>query len=473
MSLSQTKIRDNPEDRENTPTDSLENEDPRSAQRRMRRRVIQLTSPALAEMVLVSFVGVVDMIMVGRLGSESIAAVGVVNQVMMLAFALFQALNVGTTALVARFIGAQDKKSANKTAYQSLIMTTLIGFGVSAVAYMIAPWVLEAMGAEPQVITLGIPYMHVVAVGLIFNALAMGLSSALRGAGDTKTPMAINMTANVINVVGNYVLIYGKLGFPAMGIVGAGLATSFSRLVACVAILVKMSSRESAIHISLRQIPRINWPLLRRILNVGMPASIEQLILRTGQLTYVRVVASLGTTVFAAHQISMNILSLSFMPGMAFAVAATTLVGQELGAGRETGAERSAREARKLGMMVSGFMAIVFFFFGSWIARLYTSDPAVVQNTANALKIIAMVQPAQSTQFILAGGLRGAGDTKFPLYSALVGIWGVRVLAGYVFAIALGFGLIGAWIGMALDQLTRSLLIYLRFRGGKWKTVKV
>ena len=441
--------------------------------RRVRREVVDLSAPALVEMILVSFVGVVDMIMVGRIGPAAIAAVGLSNQPVLIALAVFQALNVGTTALVARLFGAGDFREASETAQQSLLTSVLAGSIVSMISYRVTPWVTAAMGAEPDSLPLGISYLRIVSIGIVFDAISMCSASVLRGVGDTRTPMKINVIANLVNCTGNYVLIYGKFGVPAYGVAGAAVATVASKVVSSTLMLRVMLRKDSAIRLGPVRSFRLRVDLLRTVINIGIPAAVEQLVLRFGQLVYVGIVAGLGTKVLAAHQIGMNILSLSFMPGQAFSIAATTLVGQALGAGKPSAAEKCALETRRLGMMVSGAMAVIFFFFGEWIARLYTNDLEVAHQTAMVLKIIGLVQPAQSTQFILAGGLRGAGDTKWPLYSTFIGIWGVRVVLGYLFAQVLHLGLFGAWLGMALDQLTRSAVIFGRFKRGQWKTVTV
>ena len=299
---------------------------------------------------------------------------------------------------------------------------------------------MTAMGAQPEVRPLGIIYMRIVCLGLGFRTIATVCSSALRGAGDTRTPMAVNLTANLINLVGNYLLIYGNLGFPRWGVAGAAVATSLADTAACGLFLTVLVSGRSSIRIALRGRYRPDWNMLKRVFQVGVPAAIEQLIMRGGQVIYVRIVASIGTAVLAAHQIGMNILNLSFMPGQAFSIAATTLVGQGLGAKDPELAERSALETSRMGMMVSTTIAGFMFVFGRSIAGLYTNDPQVIESTAMVLKIIGLVQPAQSTRFILSGGLRGAGDTRWPLYSTFVGIWGVRVVLGYLLAIVLGAG---------------------------------
>ena len=190
-------------------------------------------------------------------------------------------------------------------------------------------------------------------------------------------------------------------------------------------------------------------------------------------IIFTRTISGLGTVTYAAHQVALNITSLSFTTGMGFAMSATSLVGRSLGAKKPDMAEMLANSAHKLAMMVSGAVAVILFFFGRQVALLYSNDLAVITQAAIALKIIALVQPSQSTQFVLAGALRGAGDTKWPLYSTIIGVWGFRVLLSYLFVQVLGYGLVGAWVAMAVDQFARSSIILYRFRSNKWKHVRV
>ncbi|MGI6643387.1 MAG: MATE family efflux transporter [Bacillota bacterium] len=447
--------------------------EPLESEKDVKNVVWTLATPALIEMVLVSLVGMADMIQVGRVGPAAITSVGLTNQPMMLLQSVYQALNVGTTALVARFIGMGKYKEASDTLRQTLVVTVVMGLMTSMFAGVCAPYILRFMGAEIEVIREGTGYFRVVGFGFIFNAVAMALSSALRGAGDTRTPMTVNLWANAVNIVFNWILIWGKFGFPRLGVLGAGIATTFSRLVAAiwfVAIALKGGKR---IRLDLKDKYRVDMSILRRVCNVGFPAAIEQLVLRSGQVLFVKVVSSLGTVTFAAHQVGMNILSLSFMPGQAFSTAATTLVGQYLGAKHPDSAERCAATTRRLGLVVSCCMGLVFLLGGKYIAALYTNDPAVALASASVLRVIAFAQPAQSTQFILAGALRGAGDTKYPLYSTAIGMWVARVTLGWFFVNVAHLGLLGAWLGIAIDQTLRGVLIYLRFRTGRWKAARV
>jgi putative MATE family efflux protein len=438
-----------------------------------RHIVWTLALPTLIEMVLISLVSMADMIQVGRVGPSAITSVGLTNQPIMLLQAIFQALNVGTTALVARFTGMGQPDKASDTLRQTFVVTILLGLIISLFAGVAAPYILQFMGAEQDVITIGTPYFRVVASGFVFNAAAMAIGSALRGAGDTRTPMAVNLLANGINVLFNWILIWGKFGFPRLEVLGAGIATTLSRIVSCILFIVIAVRGEKNIALDVSSRFKFDRQILSRIYKIGFPAAVEQMVLRSGQIMFAKVISSLGTVTFAAHQVGMNILSLSFMPGMAFATAATTLVGQYLGAKRPDDAERCGNTSHQMGLAIGLCMAGIFLFFGKYIAMLYTDNPDVVLVSASILKIYAFAQPFQSTQFILAGGLRGAGDTKYPLYSTLIGMWAGRVFLGWFFVNIVSLGLPGAWLGMALDQAMRGILISLRFKTGKWKTAKV
>lgn len=441
----------------------------------MRSRVATLALPALFELLITTLFGMVDMIMVGHTpnSAAAITAIGLTNQPMFMGLAAFQALTVGATAVVAWSIGANRPEDANKSVFVTITMTAVLGAVVSFIGYLLSEEIYRFMGAEPEVIEIGMGYMQVVMGGIVFQAVSMGIAGVLRGAGDTIAPMTVNMFANVLNIFGNYILIFGKLGFPAMGVTGAGIATTLSRAVAMIIFIYIVIRGERVIKLNLKEAHSFDLELARRIITIGLPAAGEQLVLRGGQIMYARVVAGLGTDVYAAHQIAINIFGLSFVPGMAYGMAATTLTGQSLGAGQPEMAEKYSYEARRQGMYIAMGVALVFLFFGRQIAMLYSSDPDVISQAALALMIIAIVQPMQSTQFILSGSLRGAGDTKWPLYSTLIGMWGIRVALAHLFINSFGWGIAGAWIATACDQTIRSIVILLRYRSGRWKRIRI
>lgn len=439
----------------------------------VRQQVNRLAWPAMAEMLLMTFTHMVDMIMVGQLGPAAIAAVGLSTQPMFLLLGLFQALASGSTALVARAVGAEDRELANAVARQAGVVTLLFGLLVGVMGWALSPAVPRLMGAEPAVQGLAAAYFRIIMLSMPVVTLAFVLGAVLRGSGDTRTPMQVNAVANVVNVAGNYVLIFGHFGFPALGVTGAALATAGARVVAGVLLLAILFSGRRRIHLSLRESYRPKADLLRRVFRVGIPAALEQLVMRAGQLVFVRLVAGLGTAVLAAHQIALSVEWLAFMPSFGFGMAATTLVGQGIGAGRPDWSEKAAYETRRIGILVLAVIGTGLFFFGEEIVRLYTRDPEVVAMGALALRIMALSQPFMAVNFIMAGSLRGAGDTRWPLLTTATGIWGVRVLLGYLLAVLAGLGLAGAWVAMAADHIVRATLLTARFRAGRWKHLAI
>ena len=439
----------------------------------MWRKIAIITLPAFVELVMSTLFGMVDMVMVGRLGPAAITAVGLTNQPFMLLLSIFAAVNIGTTTLVAWQIGAGRPEEAQRVTRQTLVIGLLLGTVISGLGVLVAPVIVRFMGAGPDVIGNSTIYFQIVAAGLVFQALNMGITAALRGAGETKIPMFYNVGSNLFNVFGNYVLIYGKLGFPQWGVAGAAVSTSFSRFLACIAgLYVLYGSRHSIIQLKPGDDYRLHRPTVKKIFDIGLPAALEQFILQSGLMLFAKTVSGLGTLSFAAHQIGLNISGLSFAPSMAFGVASTTLVGQSLGADNVEQAERYANVVHKIALVVGAINGLLFILFSHPMARLYTADPAVATAAGTVLKILALSLPGQSTQLSLAGALRGAGDTMYPLYASATGIWIFRVVVAFIFVRIFHWGLIGAWVAFVLDQYTRSAVVYLRFRSGKWKYTK-
>ncbi len=285
--------------------------------------------------------------------------------------------------------------------------------------------------------------------------------------------MIYNLTANVVNVILNYVLIYGHFGFPAMGVAGASWATIIGQFVAFVYAGLYIMFGRRYLHLSFRDSFKPDLPELKKIIDIGIPSMIEQLVMRAGMIIYAKTVASLGTIAYATHQVCMNIQALSFMNGQAFAVSATSLVGQSLGRRRPDMAQAYCSRTQRIGFAVAVLIAVAFFFFGSQIVWLYNDDPQIVDLGASILKLVAFMQPLQSSQFILAGGLRGAGDTRATAIITFITVLlvrpGIAMLLIYVFH----WGLEGAWIALVADQLLRTILVFARYQSGKWKNAKL
>ena len=439
----------------------------------IRRAILTLALPALVEFGLMMIVQMVDMIQVGSLGPWAIAATGLAAQPTMLIFSVFSALVVGTTALVARAAGAGDRDYACRVTRQSFVIVLIMGVVITIIGILASGSIIRLMGASADTIKPATAYMKIIMAGTIFAVGNMVLAASLRGAGDMITPMTSNMVANIDNIFGNWVLINGKLGFPRWEVAGAAAATSLSRMVAFFITFHAVYKRNKFIQISFHDSYRFEPDIIRDVLNIGIPAAVEQLVMRGGTLLFARLIAGFGTLMFAVHQIAMNIEGLSLVPVMAFQMATTTLVGQSLGAKKPEISEEVTRQSILISISIMSLIGLFFFLFGKYAVKIFTKDADAISLGASALKILAFSQPTTAVYFVLAGALRGAGDTKYTMYVSTVCVWGVRLMLGYLLANVFGMKLIGAWIAVVADMLVRMLLALKRFLSGHWKQVFV
>lgn len=443
-----------------------------------RKQTIKLTIPVFFELLISSLFGMVDMMMVGNSGAPSIttpsiAATGITNQVMFIGIAMAQAMSAGGTAMISRYCGAnEEEKIPNVVKHLIILMIVILIIPFVTISQLIPERIMAFIGAEQETINIGLNYFKIVILGFIFQSLNLSIFASMRGTGDTRTPMVINIFVNLLNVAGNYILIFGKLGLPAMGVTGAGISTSLSHVVAFIILVIILLNKSHVVRLDLHKGFKFNKPIIDNLVKVGGPAALEQVGFRLGVILFIRIVSGLGTVAYATHQIASNIISLSFAPGQSFGIAASTLVGKSLGQERIDRAEIYIKETNRLALISSVFFGILFFFFGSKIVGLYTEDLTVIHMSVNIMKTIAIIQPFQASAFAVSGGLRGAGDTVSTLIVTMIGVVVIRLSIAYILINIVGLGLIGAWIAMLSDQIIRWIGITLRYRTGKWKHIK-
>jgi MATE family multidrug resistance protein len=445
---------------------------PQSERAAVRREVLRLALPATGEQLLGMTIGIVDTFLVGHLGAASLAAVGLANQWIFLAHTLLGAIGTGSTALIARFTGAKDPEVANSVLRQSMLVAVLVGLACTALGTLLARPAVLLLGAPAEVVGLSTTYLTTVAATLAFATLLYLGNACMRGAGDTRTPLYVMVVVNVVNIVVAWSLINGLFGLPRLGVWGSALGAASGQVVGGTIVLTLLLRGRSGVKLRLAGL-RPDWGLIRRILRVGLPTGVEQLLFRIGNMAYVRILASLGVAAYAANQVAINGWSLSFMPGFGFAVAATTLVGQSLGAGQPDAAERRGYVAFRMGAALMAAIGVVMILFPESIMGFFTNDQEVIGLGATPLRVMGFVQPMLAASMIFAGALRGAGDTRWPMLITGACIWLVRLPLAYLFAIVMGWGLVGAWTGMSIDMILRGGFNFLRFRSGGWKSIQV
>lgn len=438
--------------------------------------ILQLMWPALAENVLSTLVSMADTVMVSALGTFAISAVGLVTQPRFIVFSAFMALGTGTTALVARAKGRGDPIEANRALRQSLILALGIILLVSAaMALWCEPLIRFIAGSEiaEETIVMACDYFRVQIYGFPVLGLTFIMNAALRGAGNTRAAFYSNAASNIVNVIFNYLLIGGRLGFPALGVTGASIATVMGQCVAFCFCLYWLLGGKQYITLRMKEKWRVDLAMIKRISRIGTPALLEQVVMRVGMMLFTLIVTSLGDVSYATHIIAMNIQSMSFTTGMSFGIAATTLTGQCLGRKREDLARWYVKQATRMGYILSFLIAILLFFGGGALASLYSDDAVILALAATVLRIIAVANPLSNTRFVYNSALRGAGDSRFTAVSTFLGIVLVRPLVAFLLVYVFHFDLIGVWIALISDALLCYALAKWRWARGKWALIRV
>jgi putative MATE family efflux protein len=436
------------------------------------RIIWTLSWPAIMTFGLESLVGLIDALMVGRLGAHAVAGVGVGTQLLNAVSVMNMALATGTVAIVARYIGAQQRAHAEAAVVQSIYLALLMGVAIAAPVITWAPQMVRVFADDPEVLAAGTAFVRTIMLGVPAMAVFAVIAAGLRGAGDMRTPLLIGGFINLLNVTAAYTLIFGRFGAPALGVPGAAAASAIAFWVGALLGLAALRRRGAVLTLrrgTLAPHPRT----ARRVLAVGSPTAMEQLLMQIGFLLYLGIAARYGTDAVAAYFIGVRILALSFLPGFGFSAAASTIVGQQLGAGQSQNAERSGWEANRLAVVLMSIAGIVIFLFARPIAGLFIDDAEVIDDAVSFIQILALAQPLMAADSTLGGALRGAGDTRFPLLTVVVGFYGARLGSAWAAAHLLDLPLAWVWGALLGDYLMRAVLKGWRFNSGAWKRARV
>lgn len=439
------------------------------------KKAVGMAWPAVLESFFAAFAGLVDSLMVSSLGSSAVAAVGLTTQPKMVGLALFFAANVSISALVARRKGEGNKEGANGILATFLVFILGAAALISVLAVVFADPVIRLCGSESDTHRDAVQYFQIVMGGMIFNCVQMGVNAAQRGAGNTRITMRTNLVSNTVNILLNYLLIQGHMGFPALGIRGAALATVSGTVVAGFMSLWSIRKEENFVSLAyiLKQKIRPGMAAMRQIIHVGYSVFAEQLLMRIGFMMTSLMAASQGTFAMAAHQVGMNVMSLSFSFGDGLQATAVALIGYSLGAGDPPKAREYGAICRMLGGCVSVVLAVAYFFGGGWLYGLFFEEAEIIAVGVQIMRIIIFVVLLQIAQVIYMGCLRGAGDTLYTAIASTISVTVIRTAGSWFFGYVLHWGIAGIWMGVVADQLSRFLFASIRFKRGKWTEIKI
>ncbi|MEY8395490.1 MATE family efflux transporter [Lachnospiraceae bacterium 45-P1] len=439
------------------------------------RIAFQMAWPAVMESFFIALAGMVDSLMVSSMGAYAVAAVGLTMQPKFLGLCIFIATNVSVSALVARRKGEEDQKGANQVLLMALTFTLLVGTLISIICIAFADPIIRLCGANEDTQESSALYFRIIMGGMMFNIISMAINASQRGAGNTKIAMRTNVTSNVVNMIGNYLLIQGNCGFPKLGITGAALATVFGTVVACIMSILSLAQRDNFVSIPyiIRERVRITLEPAKNMAKIASSVFVEQVFMRIGFLTVSIMVARLGTAAYAAHQVGMNVMNLSFSFGDGMQVAAVALCGRSLGEKKPELAKMYGTVCQRIGNMISVVLAVLYLTCGSWYYHLFFVEPDIIAMGVQITKVLTIIVLLQIAQVIYMGCLRGAGDVLFTTIASTLSITIIRPIFSYLLCYAFGLGLVGIWLGIVCDQFSRFCLTTWRFKSGKWTKIKI
>ena len=443
--------------------------------------VLAMAWPAIVESFFVAFAGLVDSLMVSRMGSYAVAAVGLTTQPKFMGLSLFFAVNVSVSALVARRFGAKQREDANRiflTAFCFVIIAAVI---LSIVFVTTANPIIRLCGsseATPEDIAThnaAVTYFRIIMGGMIFNCIQMVVNSSQRGAGNTKITMRTNVTSNVVNIILNYLLIEGHFGFPALGIVGAATATVLGTVVSCIMSILSIRGKENFISIPYIFTSKLkpSFTALKNLIKVGYGIFFEQMLMRIGFMATAVMAAKMGMDAMAAHQVGMNLMGLTFSFGDGLQAAAVALIGRSLGQGDHELAKAYGTTCKAVGLVIAAVLTLVYFFGARWLMSMFFEEEHIVDLGVSIMRVIIFVVIFQITQVINMGCLRGAGDTLYTAMASTISVTIVRTLVSWVCGFVLGLGIVGIWLGVLADQASRFVFASIRYRMGKWVKIQI
>ncbi|MEN1759370.1 MATE family efflux transporter [Anoxynatronum sibiricum] len=439
----------------------------------LNKQIMVLAGPAIMEMLMHTLVWTADTAMVGRLTPADIAAVNLGAHMMFTIAAIFGALGTGATAMVARAIGADNSEKATHTASQAMGLSIILGLVIATVGMLMAQPIFEKLVDDPLVIDKGSEYMRIVYIGAYFLIPQMVGNAIIRGSGNTFIPLLSAVVANVFNIVADYALIFGKFGFPAMGSRGAAIATGTAQILGACVTFYYLFRGSGTIRLSFRNLFHFESTSVKNLVKLSIPAGLEVTMNEGSRLVSSFWIAQLGTVSYAAHSLAVAGESVSFMPGYGFAVAAATLMGQRLGAGKLKAADESVRRCALFAVMLMGTVGVLFFIMPHRIMGLLSTSTEAVDLAGKSIRIGAFEQIPIAIAMVISGALKGAGDTQGPFRISLITNLCIRLplifLAVFIFRLPLTV----VWIISVTQYIVEALLMTRRYRKGHWKTIKV
>lgn len=431
------------------------------------RQLTSLAGPIFIETLLVMMLGAVDTFMLSRHSDNSVAAVGVVNQLMNLVFLLFEVISLGTSILCSQYIGAKRRDKVIQVVGISLIFNLIAGLLISTALYFFAGDFLRMMGLRPDLMSEGLPYMKIVGGFAFLQAISLSLSASLRSADKAKYPMYVSLVVNVLNIIGNYTLIFGKFGMPALGVEGAAISTSICRFASAVILLIILFKKHIP-SFPKKYFSPFPWIELKNLLKIGIPSAGEHFSYSLSQVVISYFINMISNEALATRTYVANIVMFTYIFALSVAQGGAILIGHLVGMKKINAAYTIGKRIMRLGAAMSVSLSLLTAIFGTKIMSLLTTDPWIIATGASILWVEILLENGRALNFFGVNSLRSAGDIYYPVIIGIIVMWTVQVVGSYIFGITLGWGLVAMWVIFAIDENIRGLIFVRRWNSFKW-----
>lgn len=436
-------------------------------QTNIKRGLTKLVVPIFIETLLIMMLGAIDTVMLSQYSDESVAAVGVVNQIVMFAFLIFEVINIGTSVLCSQYLGAKLQQKMVQVVGVSLLLNLVVGLIVSAILHFGAVPLLNWMGLRPELLQYGIGYMEIVGAFAFFQAISLTISASLRSANKAIYPMLVTVLVNIMNIIGNYILIFGKFGFPAMGAEGAAISTSIARGVSMVVLFVILFRK----HISrfpLALFRPFPWIELKNLLKIGIPSAGENMSYSFSQVVITYLINILGNNALATRTYTVNIVMFVYLFAIAMAQGGAISIGHLVGQNKIRAAYLLGKFVMRISILVSLILSCIWAVCGHAIFSILTNNEEIIKLGVTILMIDVFVEIGRTVNIYATNALRSAGDVNFPFYLGVIVQWSVSVGLSYMLGIYWGWGLVGMWVAFLFDENIRAIVFVKRWNSMKW-----
>ncbi|WP_261807707.1 MATE family efflux transporter [Paenibacillus sp. N3.4] len=427
-----------------------------------------VTWPIFVDSVLRMMLGTADVFMLSRVSDQVTGAVGLANEIIVFCILMFGFVGIGTSVAVAQYLGAGRTKEASEISGLAITINLIFGCIVSIVLVIFGESLMRLMNLAPDQIDIAKRYLSIIGAFIWIEALSYAISSVLRSNGQTRDVMFVTLGVNIIHVAGNFLLIFGSLGFPMLGVTGAAVSTVVSRLIGLLVLLIILN-RRMTVPIRFRNYLTFDRRQLKQILSIGLPAAGEHLSWQSQHMMMVSFINIIGKTALSTHVYVMNVSNYFMALAMAIGMGTEIIIGHMVGAGEMKAAYHKLMKSLRISFILTFTVVGISSIFRKHIMELFTSNPEIIVIGSSILLLSIILEPGRTFNLVVINSLRAAGDARFPVLMGVLSMWGIAVPLAYWLGIHLGMGLLGVWLAFMVDEWLRGLIMLLRWRSRAWE----